>query len=150
MSDEVRIERVPSRLLAVVRRRATAPQLARVVPDACGVVWNALRALQVAAGRHVALYWDDEINLEVGVEVDRPFGGDGDVVGSETPSGLAAATVHFGPYAGLHAAHDAIHEWCSRNGHTLPGPRWEIYGHWQDEWNREPARIRTDVYYLVR
>ena len=150
MGYDVRIERVPSRPLAVVRRRAAGPQLARVVPDACGLVWSALGARQVAGGRHVALYLDDEINLEVGVEVDRPFAADGEVVASETPAGLAATAAHFGPYSALHAAHDEIHRWCSRHGHTLSGPRWEIYGHWQDEWNRNPAGIRTDVYYLLR
>ncbi len=106
--------------------------------------------VRLPGGRHVALYLDDEINLEVGVEVDRPFAADGEVVASETPAGLAATAAHFGPYSALHAAHDEIHRWCSRHGHTLSGPRWEIYGHWQDEWNRNPARIRTDVYYLLR
>jgi hypothetical protein len=24
-----------------------------------------------------------------------------------------------------------------------------IYGHWQPEWNADPSRIRTDVFYLV-
>jgi hypothetical protein len=25
----------------------------------------------------------------------------------------------------------------------------EIYGHWENEWNADPSRIRTDVYYLL-
>ncbi len=29
------------------------------------------------------------------------------------------------------------------------GPNWEIYGHWQPEWNTDPLRIRTDVFYQV-
>ena len=24
--------------------------------------------------------------------------------------------------------HDAVHRWCADNGHTVAGPRWEIYG----------------------
>jgi hypothetical protein len=31
----------------------------------------------------------------------------------------------------------------------LAGPNWEIYGHWQNEWNKDPSQIRTDVYYLL-
>src|SRR2546428_3685562 len=71
MEYNVRVEQLSSRPLAVVRRRASLPQLAKVVPDACGTVWNVVRAQKLmGAGRHVALYWDDVINLEVGVELD--------------------------------------------------------------------------------
>ena len=36
------------------------------------------------------------------------------------------------------------------HGHTLAGPNWEIYGHWVDEWNRDPTKIRTEVFYLLK
>src|SRR3954451_18397691 len=106
MGYDVRLENVSGgRAIAVVRRRARAAELAKVVPAACGVVWDALRALQVkGAGRHVAIYLDGEINLEVGVELDAPFAGHGDVVGSTTPSGTVATTTHFGPYGQLKGA----------------------------------------------
>jgi hypothetical protein len=72
----IRLEHVSSRPLAVVRRRAALQQLSKVVPDACGIVWNVMRTQKVAgAGRHIAVYLDDQINLEVGVELDRPFAG---------------------------------------------------------------------------
>lgn len=151
MPSDVRIEQVASRPLAVVRRLASAQQLAKIVPDGCGTVWTVVSSQKVAgAGRHIALYWDDKINLEVGVEFDGPFAGHGDVVSSATPSGTVATAVHFGPYAGLHAAHEAIRQWCVDHGHTPAGPNWEIYGHWRDEWNRDPARIRTDIFYLLK
>lgn len=147
---EIRLEQAAARPLAVVRRKATRPQLAQVVPDACGVVWKVVRAQQIAgAGRHVALYLDDQINLEVGVELEAPFGGHGEVVDSATPAGLVATTTHFGPYGLLHQAHDAVHRWCAANGRELAGQSWEIYGHWEDAWNRDPTKIRTDIYYLL-
>ena len=146
----VRIDPVAARPLAVVRRRASAKELAKVVPEGCGLVWNFLRKRQVAGpGRHVALYWDAEINLEVGVELDTTFVSDGEVIPSATPPGLAASATHLGPYPQLQETHAAIHRWCAENGYDLAGPSWEIYGHWEDEWNRDPSRIRTDVYYLV-
>jgi effector-binding domain-containing protein len=49
----------------------------------------------------------------------------------------------------LHEAHNAIRRWCASNGHTLSGPNWEVYGHWQDAWNIHPSQLRTDVYYLL-
>jgi effector-binding domain-containing protein len=151
MEYDVRIEQVSSCPLAVVRRRASVQELSKVVPDACGTVWSVVRAQKLTgAGRHVALYWDDVINLEVGVELDAPFAGHGEVVHSATPAGTVATAVHFGPYGLLSEAHRAIREWCAKQGCTLAGPAWEIYGHWIDEWNNDPSKIRTDVFYLVR
>jgi hypothetical protein len=150
MEYDVRLEQVSSCPLAVVRRRASLQELSRVVPDACGVVWN-FRAQQIkGAGRHVALYLDDVLNLEVGVELDTPFAGHGEVVGSVLPAGTVATAVHFGPYNRLGEAHQAIRDWCAQHGHALAGPCWEIYGHWIDEWNSAPAKIRTDVFYLLK
>jgi effector-binding domain-containing protein len=113
------------------------------------LVWKAVRAQQTKAGRHVAVCWDDSIRLEVGVELQGPFHEENDVVLSTTPAGTVASTTHFGPYGGLGAAHDAVREWCNINGRRFAGPSWEIYGHWLDEWNTDPSRIRTDIYYLL-
>ena len=71
------------------------------------------------------------------------------MVGSATPRGPVATTTLYGPYGQLHKAHEAIRLWCANNRHALAGPNWEIYGHWQDEWNNDPAKIRTDVFYLL-
>ena len=150
MEYNVRLELLGSRPLAVVRRQASLQELGKVIPDACGTVWNVVRAQRIAgAGRHVAVYLDGQINLEVGVELDTPFAGHGEVVGSATPGGLVATTTHYGPYGQLHKAHEAIRLWCQTNGYTLAGPSWEIYGHWRDEWNSDPSKICTDVYYLL-
>jgi effector-binding domain-containing protein len=150
MEYNVRLERVSSHPLAVVRRRAKQQELSKVVPEACGTVWKVIRAQQVAgAGRHVAVYWDCETNLEVGVELETPWAGFGEVVGSATPAGLVATTTHFGPYGLMHHAHNAIHQWCAASGQRKAGPSWEVYGHWKDEWNSDPSKIVTDVYYLL-
>jgi effector-binding domain-containing protein len=150
MEYDVRLEQHADRPLAVVRRRASLQELSKVVPDACGTVWAVVRAQQIpGAGRHVAVYLDGQINLEVGVELDAPFAGHGEVVGSATPAGLVATTTHYGPYHRLGEAHDAIRSWCATNGHVPAGPNWEVYGHWEDEWNRDPTRITTDVFYLL-
>jgi effector-binding domain-containing protein len=151
MEYNIQLENITDiRPLAVVRRLCTSQQLASVVPAACGVVWNVIRSQQIkGAGRHVAVYLDGQINLEVGVELETPFAGFGEVVGSAIPVGRVASTVHLGPYSQLHLAHQAIRDWCATHGHNLAGPNWEIYGHWVDAWNRDPAKIRTDVFYLL-
>ena len=148
-SYTIHLQDIQSIPLAVVKRQANAADLSRVVPECCGLVWNALRAQQAKAGRNVALYWDRAIHLEVGVELLGPFAEQDGVVLSAIPAGPVAMATHFGPYSGLAAAHDAIKRWCAGHNRALAGPHWEIYGHWQPDWNSNPSQIRTDVYYLL-
>jgi hypothetical protein len=60
-----------------------------------------------------------------------------------------ATTTHFGPYHLLKGAHEAIRQWCQANGQVQAGPNWEVYGHWKDEWNSDPSKICTEVFYLL-
>ncbi len=145
----VELQQVESHPLAVIRGVAAKADLPRLVPQWCGLVWNAVKAQQAKGGRHVALYRDGVIHLEVGVELLGEFADQGDVVASATPGGAVATVTHFGPYGRLGAAHEAIHTWCRANDRRQAGPSWEIYGHWDSAWDRDPSRIRTDVYYLL-
>jgi effector-binding domain-containing protein len=146
----IRLEQQSAVPLAVARRRCGRQELGKVVPEACGFVWNALRSQNVTdAGRHVAVYLDGAINVEIGVELERPYVGDDRLQASATPAGRVATMTHLGPYGGLGLAHEAIQKWCLAQGRVLAGPSWEIYGHWQDDWNQHPERIRTDVFYLL-
>jgi effector-binding domain-containing protein len=149
MTLQVRVGVVEPIPLAVVRRRARPSELATVVPQGCGVVWEFARARQLPAGRHVAIYLNADIAVEVGVELAGDFEERDGVVRSATPGGLAASAVHLGPYQELGRAHAAIHEWCGANGYRVSGPNWEIYGHWLPEWNADPSQIRTDIFYQV-
>jgi effector-binding domain-containing protein len=145
----VQVEHLDSIPLAVVRRQARQADLSRLVPECCGLVWNVLRAQQIKGGRHVAVYWDNSIRLEVGVELSVPFVEQDGVVQSATPAGMVAWVTHFGPYGRLGAAHEAIRQWCTSHNHRVAGPQWEIYGHWLKEWDSDPSQIRTDIYYLL-
>jgi effector-binding domain-containing protein len=151
MSYTVQLQPSPASHLAIVRRRTSLPELSRVVPQACGDVWNAIRAQKIqGAGRNIAVYLDNEINLEIGVELDTPLTAAGDLIPSQLPTGTVATTAHFGPYRRLGEAHDAVIAWCKSQGHQLVRPSWETYGHWVEEWNHDPTKIRTDVFYLLK
>jgi effector-binding domain-containing protein len=150
-SYAVQVQQLDSVPLAVIRRQTRPSELSRVIPESCGLVWNAVKAQQAKGGRHIALYWDwgMSIRLEVGVELLGPFAEQGDIVHSATPAGLVTSATHFGPYAELRGAHDAVHRYCTEHHLRLAGPSWEIYGHWLPEWDADPSKIRTDVYYLL-
>ena len=77
----------------------------------------------------------------------RREGGD---CGIPDPSRARRHRRPFGHYQHLGKTHAAIRNWCALNHHALAGPNWEIYGHWVEEWNQNPAKIRTDIYYLLR
>lgn len=143
----VEVRDIQARTTAVVRRRASLAELARVVPDGCGEVWAFIRSSGLPhPGRNLALYLDDAISLEVVVEVTEPFVGTDLVTCSSTPAGTVASTQHVGPYERLGEAHKAIRRWCADQGHVLAGPNWEVYGHWTDG----PEQLQTDVYYLLQ
>jgi effector-binding domain-containing protein len=146
MTYTVEVKQVESQPIAVVRLRASVPQLTTVVPQACGVVWDYLKASKIKAGRNLAVYLDEQINLEVGAEVFGPINGDGQIVCSSTPAGSVLTTAHIGPYDQLPHAHETIRDWASQQHHALAGPNWEIYGHWTDD----VSQLRTDVFYLLK
>ncbi|MEP6573608.1 MAG: GyrI-like domain-containing protein [Gemmatimonadota bacterium] len=148
-SYDVTLSELGSIPLAVVRRRAGGAELARVVPECCGTVWNFLRAQGLRGGRNVAVYLDAAIHLEVGVEMEGAFQESAEVIRSGTPAGLVLTTTYFGQYTQLGPAHRAITEWAKQHHQQLAGPSWEVYGHWQEEWNSDPSRIRTDIFYQV-
>jgi effector-binding domain-containing protein len=150
MEYQVEVKRVESQTTAVVRRRVKQSELPTVVPQGCGEVWAFIRSCGLHPfshpGRNLALYLDCEMNVEIGVEVTRPFTETERVFCSSTPAGLVATTAHWGPYNRLGEAHAAVHKWCSDHGYALAGPSWEVYGHWEDD----PAKLRTDVFWLLQ
>ncbi len=146
MSYEIRVEQVDPKPMIGVRRKTTQPQLSTVIPQALGPVWEFIRANGVPhSGINVAYYLDGEMNIDVGVYVSGPFVPSGELLSSATPGGTVATTSHFGPYHLLGGAHHAIHVWCQTESRRCAGPSWEVYGHWSDD----PAKLRTDVYYLL-
>ena len=100
-SPAVQLDQLDSVPLAVIRRQASASEFSRVVPECCGLVWNAVRAQQARAGRHVAIYWDGGIRLEVGVELYGPFAEEGESWTngrrSRRPRSASRRHLRFGP-----------------------------------------------------
>jgi len=147
MGYEVALREVEASPTAVVARATTweeFPTLWRVLLDE---VYAFVRAGGVSqTGHNVMLYADDVPNVEIGVQVAGPFEGSGRVKASELPAGRVATTVHRGSYDGLGAAHAAVQEWCTANGHELTRTRWEIYG----DWREDPVEMETEISYVVR
>ena len=157
MSYEVQVIDVQPGALAVIKGQATKSDLSAKIGALFNQVYAELpKGLVKQAGQNVVVYWNDEgVNLletpegcpiDIGVQVAAPFENGGGLTCSATPAGTVATVAHFGPYNEMHKGYDALFKWCNEHGRILAGPFWEIYGDWEDD----PAKIRTDVYCLLK
>lgn len=147
--DDVHETNVAARRVAGVRAQVPRGRVAQVFKRYLDQVYAAARAGAVALdGQNIFIYraaTADELTVDFCVGVTAPFDPVGSVIPLETPGGVAAMTSHHGDYAGLGEANAAVLAWCRTNGRVRAGPSWEVYGHW----HADPARLRTDVYYLL-
>lgn len=146
MSYDVVLKDVETRPTIVVPTTTTWQEFPTLWGKLLDEVWACLRANGITRGcRNVMLYRDGVPRVEVGVLLNQPCPLTGRVVVSSLPAGSVATTVHYGAYAGLAAAHQAVHDWSASEGRPLAGPRWEIYGPHDDD----PAKVWTEVYWLL-
>ena len=149
MPSQVRIELAVPRTLAAVRAVTTPQQLGTDIIRCLDQVWPLLREQGARTGHNVVVYHpgqSSELVIDAGVEVLDGFTARGAVRCVDTPAGQVAVAAHYGDYADLAAAYTALEQWCTANGRHQAGPRWEVYGDWDDD----PARRRTDVYFLLQ
>src|SRR5229473_3033938 len=132
MRYEVSVAAQPRRPIAAVAATTTWERFPGQWPEMLDEVYACLDRAGVKGGCNVMLYRDLPEADQVGVEA--------------LPAGLAAETMHRGPYDGLGAAHQAVRRWCASHGHELTGERWEVYG----DWHEDPAQLQTRIFYRLR
>lgn len=169
MAYEIHASDALPRALAAVHETIARSEIPARIQGLLGEVWTLLRANSViSTGRNVAIYTavkdgaavsgaDGAAGLRAdapggrvidawfGVEVHETIPPSDRVVATATPAGPFASTVHWGEYARLGEAHDAVQAWCRANGRRMTGTCWEVYGPWNDDW----AKVRTNVYYQL-
>jgi effector-binding domain-containing protein len=152
MSYEVVTKTVSAQPIAAVRRRVRIADIGGTWKPALDLVWEFLRRQEGLRtdGHNCFLYHhpanrEAAMDIDFGVQVIRPFEDEGEVRCTETPAGEVVMTTHIGSYAGLAAAHNAIHFWRAATGRAFGGYSWEIYGDWTDD----EAKLETQVVYLL-
>jgi len=153
MAYRVSVKRGQARPIAAARARMAPPDIPGHFRQSLDKVWKFLGYYPHlrAAGHNVFLYRHDmdetgAMTIDFGVEVSQVFATGGEVFCTNTPAGEAATTVHRGPYAGLRAGHEAVRAWMAANGRESAGWSWEVYG----DWNDDPAKLETGIFYLLR
>jgi hypothetical protein len=103
----MRVEQRAATPTAVVRRRTTWDRFPAEWGPMLDEVYALVRAGEIEQdGHNVMVYRDLDdggVEVEVGVQVGRPFASTGAVLCSELPGGEVAVTVHRGPYGRLGA-----------------------------------------------
>ena len=152
MSYEIVTKTVSAQPLAAVRRRVLIGEVGRAWKPALDLVWEFLRRHEGLRtdGHNCFLYHhpsggEAALDVDFGVQVVRPFENEGEVICTETPAGEVVMTTHVGSYAGLAAAHNALHSWSAATGRAFGACSWEIYGDWTDD----EAKLETQVVYLL-
>jgi hypothetical protein len=147
----VSLQVAESRTIAAVHARLPIGAVPSTFRRYLDQVYAAARAGAVRLdGQNVFVYRDTlerptDADVAFGVGVTAPFVAVGAVTPTFLPVGEVATTTHWGNYAALGGAHDAVIEWCRMHGRRRAGPRWEVYGHWTED----ETRLRTDVFYLL-
>ena len=147
----VSVQIAAPRGIAAVRARVRAGRVGSVFKEFLDQVYSAGRSGAIELdGQNVFVYRNvadrpEAIDVEFGVGAKAPFSSVGAVTYTQLPVGEVAMATHWGDYAGLGEAHNAVSTWCTQNGRKPTGVRWEVYGHW----NEDPAKLRTDVFYLL-
>jgi SAM-dependent methyltransferase len=147
---DIDIRDVPPGVFAAVRKRVAWGDLPSEIRAQLDIVWGWLNTVRnrVTARHNVVVYREPDaagVEIECGVEVTAPFdGAPSPIRCGRLPRGVAAHTVHVGPYHEVGAAHDALTDACRARGHG-DGIHWEVYG----DWNEDPALLETDVYRSV-
>ena len=150
-TGSVSLQIATARGIAAVRARLPGARIPLAFKTYLDQVYAAARQGGIPIdGQNIFVYRatdnPDEVDVEFGVGVKSMFTPNGAVAYSELPVGEVATATHWGDYARLGDTHNAVIEWCKANGRERTGTRWEIYGHWYDD----PAKIRTDVYCLLK
>ncbi len=129
---------VPEQPIVVVRGLATMAHLPAKIRELFDQFYAGFKS---KGGLNIVVYPGSvagEFEIACGVQLEQ--GGN-----AVTPGGTVATTVYMGPYNQMKPAHEAIHKWVHENGRKFAGPSWEVYGHW----NEDPAKLRTDIFYLL-
>ena len=131
MPYEVTVKEIPAQHVAVLRSRVTAQTIGDDVGRAFGALMGAVGQSGAGFAGPPFLVMTEVVDtdgsgegaIEVGIPVEKPFAGLGEVTGEERPAHLVAATVHRGRYDEEGPAYAAVEEWIRATGTRAPARR---------------------------
>lgn len=114
MTNKPEFTHRPAQPYAAIRLAVTRDEIGRKAPPLIGEIlgWIGQHGTQAGDAFFNYTMMDGErMDVEVGAPTETLLAGDGRVVTGTLPAGRYAELTHTGPYDGLRAAHEALHEW---------------------------------------
>lgn len=150
MRYEITIKRLSEQPIISTRTHTTLADLGETFGRAYGQLFGYLGQIGARpAGMPFSIYHDpdfkeEDVDVEICVPVEKRLSGKGELNGSVMPSGLAACTVHAGPYGEVGPAYQALMSWIQDHGHECAGPPREVYLVGPDK-TSDPNQFRTEI-----
>lgn len=131
MLNTPEVVELPARTTAVIRMTVKREQIAEAFPPAIQELMSGVGAQgAAAAGPLFARYLrmgSGDVEVEIGVPLERPIEPEGRITISDLPGGSALRAVHQGAYEELHSSWDQFGQWVSANGYEPDHGLWESY-----------------------
>lgn len=148
----IRVKTLTPQRVVWARRRAATTDIGLAIQDALETVWRGLNTLEsvtvgTALTRYLA-YGAEEVDLEAGFPIAEDIVPPSGLELGMLDGGVAATTLHNGPYGQLPLAYEALEHWMIENGRTPAAPPWEIY--WVNPSEvATPEELRTEVVWPI-
>jgi effector-binding domain-containing protein len=152
---EAEIRDLTPRPAAAVRLKAPTSELAGLFDEHLPNIAHRLADMGIEpVGPPYARYHEygaERVDVEIGIPLSAPAPNlaplvdarEGEMASSELPGGTVAVTVHRGPYDGLAATYDQLHDWIHGQGREEGSAPWESYV--DDPSEVDTADLRTEV-----
>ena len=130
-----------------IRLKVPAQDMTLYLDDAYEALKQCLAELgEEPAGPPFAAYPNlntQNLEVEVGFPVSRPYRSRGGIKAGEIPAGKYATCLHTGPHGQLASAHQALARWVASQGYQTSGPAYEFY--LNDPAHTPPQELQTRI-----
>ena len=133
MERKIELKEQPAQLVLGKRFRTSMAKVQEDIGAGYGALFAYLGELgEYPSGPPFALYYGhdfdpEDFEMELCVPVNRLLEGQGDIVAREVSGGLAAVTIHKGPYGEIEPVYGELDAWIKENGYQNAGPAREVY-----------------------
>ena len=135
MERKIELKELPDQMVLGKRFHTSMAKVAENIGAGFGALFGYLGELgEYPSGPPFALYYGDmegfnpdDFEMELCAPVNRQLEGRDDIVARDVRGGLAAVTIHKGPYSGVEPAYNDLDAWIKENGYQYAGPAREVY-----------------------